>query len=67
MHVKIYCATAVSPPFASYSAPLTFGLHEKLLTECFHIPIPEEVLFMSGVISALESLKRPCNVVVSTP
>jgi hypothetical protein len=67
MHVKIYCATAASPPFASYAALLTFGRHEKLLTDCFHIPIPEEVLLMSGVITALESLKRPCNVVVSTP
>lgn len=67
MHVTIYCATTTSPPFASYAALLTFGRHEKLLTDCFHIPIPEEVLLMSGVISALESLTRPCNVVVATP
>jgi hypothetical protein len=67
MHVNIHCSTAVSPPLASYAALLTFGRHEKLLTDCFHIPIPEEVLLMSGVISALESLTRPCNVVVSTP
>ncbi len=66
MHVNIHCSTAVSPPLASYAAILTFGRHEKLLADCYHIPISEEVLLMSGVASALESLKRPCNVFVST-
>jgi len=67
MHVKISCATATSPLLASYAALLTYGRHEKLLTDCFHLPMPEEALLMSGVLAALESLKRPCNVVVSTP
>jgi len=66
MHVRIFCSTAISPPLASFAALLTYGHHEKFISDCGHLPCLEETLTMAGVIAALESLKRPSDVIVLT-
>jgi ribonuclease HI len=67
MNVEIFCDGACSgnPGPGGYGAILRYGGHEKELSGA-EAETTNNRMELTGAISALESLKRPCSVVITS-